>query len=144
MKRLFALSLTAIAMLALAVPAVADTPTAKINRKWLLVTTNGNKTIEAGKTFKHCTQNHVKRIDARGEVSGATEGDKYKGVWRKDGTKIITFNHSWKKSSGKVTFSTLSTTSDNLPDGKFKVTVKQDGEALASSAISLKTTGDCG
>src|SRR4051812_4286718 len=103
MKRVFALSAAAVTVLVLAVPAVAATPTLKIDRPWLLKTTTGNKTLAAGGTYRHCPQQRIEEIDARGHVSGAHEGDAYKAVWRKDGVKIITFTRHWSKASGKVT-----------------------------------------
>jgi hypothetical protein len=137
------MSFAAVTVLALAVPAVAATPTLKIDRPWLLKTSTGNKSLAAGGTYKHCSAQHIQEIDARGHVSGATKGASYKAVWRKDGVKIITFTEHWSKTSGKVTVATLSNQSDNLPDGKYKVTARQNGKALASSSISLKTKSGC-
>jgi hypothetical protein len=141
--RFAARSVAALAALALAVPASAGSGTTASINKWLVKTSNGNVTIQPGKTFKRCTQNHVTEIDAKGKVSGADKGGSYKAVWRKDGDKIITFNETWSKSSGKVKFSSLSNSVDDLPDGKFKVNVNQHGKTLTTAAIKLKTTGDC-
>ena len=143
MRRFAGLSAAALIALALAVPAVAGGGTSASINKWVLKTTNGNETLKPGKTFSHCSQNHVKEIDAKGTVSGADKGGSYKAVWRKDGEKIITFNETWHKKNGKVKFSSLSNTVDDLPDGKFKVTVKQHGKTLDSATIKLKTTGSC-
>jgi hypothetical protein len=141
--RFSALSAAALLALALAVPASAGSGTSASINKWKVKTSNGDVTIQPGKTFSHCTQNHVQEIDARGTVSGADKGSSYKAVWRKDGEKIITFNETWHKKNGSVKFSSLSNTGDNLPDGKFKVNVNQKGKTLTSAAIKLKTTGDC-
>ena len=144
MRRFFALSAGAVAAaLALAVPAAAATPTLKIDRPWLLRTSTGNKSLDAGKTYRHCPSQHIQGIHARGHVSGAHKGDAYKAVWRLNGEKIITFTEHWSTGSGKVEVSSLSNTIDNLPDGTYKVTARQNGKALRSSSISLKTKSSC-
>ena len=138
MRRIFAVSAAGAAVRGLAVPAVAATPTLEFN-KWVVPAENGDHKVAGGTTYKHCGSNTVLGIDAHGTVSGATKGDDYKAVWRKDGQKIVTFTEHWHKANGKVKVATLSNSADDMPDGKYKVTVKENGKVLGSSSIRLKT-----
>lgn len=138
MRRIFVPCATAGAALALAVPAVAATPTLQF-RKWAVDTDNGTAKVAGGKTYSHCGANRVLGINARGTVSGAKKGDAYKVVWRQNGHKIVTFTEHWPRSDGKVKVGTLSNKADDVPDGTYKVTAKQNGEVLGSSSVKLKT-----
>lgn len=124
--------------LALAVPASAGTPTLEFI-KWRVVTDSGNYKVGRGQTYEHCRANRVNGIDARGIVSGAHKGDAYKAIWRLNGQKIVTFTRHWPKGDGKVKVATLSNSASDLPDGKYKLTVRQNGKVLGSDTITLKT-----
>jgi hypothetical protein len=131
------------AMLALAATANAATPTVKITKFVASIEGGTKKRVEPGGTITHCASKDVKGVYGKGTVDGATVGDGYKAIWRWNGTKVATFNRKWTKESGKGTLSTIGASDGSMPDGKFKLTVKQDGEALASGAVTLKTNDGC-
>jgi hypothetical protein len=148
MKRILAVGVVAVVSLCLApaLPAGAKSSKPKLTvsiNSWVMQTSAGNQHVGPGSTFKHCAQNHVQEIDAVAEFQHAKKGGAFRDAWKKDGQKIIVFNETWPKKNGKTKL-TLSNATNDLQDGTYKVTAKtKKGKPLASSSITLQTTGPC-
>jgi hypothetical protein len=130
-------------LVVLVAPAKASAAVQVTFKNWTVTTKNGNKyDVARGGSFARCGRKVV-RITSHFDYTGATVGSSYKHIWSLNGNDILTSTRQWPKAAGSRSVSLFRTSGEPIPDGNYKLRLRQNGKGLGSSTITLKPGSSC-
>ncbi len=132
-------------LLALLFPAGAIAKGTKVKiGSWSVETADfGEHNAKPGSTYRACASNPTIAIDARGTVTGATNGTRFKEIWTRNGKPDSVFQVAWSK-SGKFSDSFgISASDGELTPGKWKLKIVQGGKRIGGGSIKIVTKPGC-
>jgi hypothetical protein len=132
-------------LLVLVVPSAAAAKGTKVKiGAWSVETADqARHSAKPGSTYRACASSPTFAIDARGTVTGAKKGKRFKEVWTLNGKPDSVFQVAWSK-SGKFSDSFgISASDGELTTGRWKLKLVQGGRTIGASTIRVLTKPGC-
>ena len=153
-KFLIRLGLSAVAVLALIGPSVAQgnrgghhhkpKPTHITINKWIVGSAaQPAHSVSPGSTYRHCATDTVTSLQISGRYQRIVAGKHIVKKWLVNGQARDVFHAHWIKTSRAGPYSTGISNSSGLPDGKWKFQMTQGGKTIGQSSFTLATNSSC-